>query len=369
MKSESLFNAIGEISDDLIDEAKSSICAVRKTKRKRISSKGVLCIAAVLILCLTTVLPVLAVTETEVGYDIVYTISPAIAQRLKPVQRSCVYDGIRMEVISANVSGDTAEVYISMQDLEGDRIDETIDLLDSYYINRSFDCQGGFEFSGYDDKTKTATFLIQIGSMNHEKIRGKKLTFSVERFLSHKRTKIVTLPLLNYDTVQLDPETLSGKELHEKYYINSYSNDSDFKRNRYLKPQTGSSLASIDGIRVTAVAYIDGKLHIQTYTENNLNTDNHCFLYLRDKDGNEMPCTAIGYGSIIDKDGNEIWHQDDFKRYLDFSKGDRLGMYSELVYDIPLEGLEEYTLTGEFVTSDPAYPAVEGDWRITFPIE
>lgn len=369
MKSESLLNAIGEISDDLIDEAKSGVCAVQKTKRKQISSKGVLCLAAALILCLTAVLPVLAVTETEVGYDIVYTISPAIAQRLKPVQRSCVYDGIRMKVISANVSGDTAEIYVSMQDLEGDRIDETIDLLDSYYINRSFDCQAGCEFAGYDDKTKTATFLIQIGSMNHEKIRGKKLTFSVERFLSHKRRKTVTLPLLNYDTVQLNPETLSGNELHEKYYVNSYSNDSNFKRNRYLKPQTGSPLASIDGICVNAVAYIDGKLHIQTYTENNLNTDNHCFLYLRDKDGKEMPCTAIEYDSIIDKDGNEIWYQDDLKRCLDYSKGDRSGIYSELVYDIPFEDLDQYTLKGKCVTSDPAYPAVEGNWRITFPIE
>lgn len=221
-----------------------------------------------------------------------------------------------------------------------------------------------------DDETKTATFLIEVQPMNHQNIRGKKLTFSVDRFLSHKRRKTVTLPLLNYDTVQMNPEALTGKELHEKYYINSYSNDieRDFERNRYLEPQTGSPLADVDGIRITAVAYIDGKLHIQTYEENGLNTDNHYFLYLRDKDGNVMPCTAIGYGNIIDKDGNVIWHQNDSIRYLDYSRGDRRGDYSELIYDIPLEDLEQYTLTGEFVTADPAYPAVEGKWRITFPI-
>lgn len=368
MKSESLFNAIGEISDDLIDEAKSGVCAVRKTKRKRISSKGVLCIAAVLILCLTTVLPVLAVTETEVGYDIVYTISPAIAQRLKPVQRSCVYDGIRMEVISANVSGDTAEVYISMQDLEGDRIDETIDLLDSYYINRSFDCQGGCEFAGYDEETKTATFLIRIQPMNHQNIGGKKLTFSVDRFLSHKIKTNFTFDSLK-NVIDFNPETITGAELKARGGCVGYSNDSNIERNNYLKSRKKEMLyAPVDGMGITAVCYIDGKLHIQTYKENDLNTDNQCFLSLFDKDGNEVPSTAVYYNIILDKDGNEI-SKPYYRNYVEYGNGERLGQFTEIIYDIPFEDLDQYTLKGKCVTSDPAYPAVEGDWRITFPIE
>lgn len=92
-----------------------------------------------------------------------------------------------MEVVSAYIHGNVAEIYITMQDLTGDRIDDTIDLYDSYSINSPFDSSASCERVGYDEKTKTATFLISITECGNQKIAGDKITFSVKEFLSHKK--------------------------------------------------------------------------------------------------------------------------------------------------------------------------------------
>ena len=75
---------------------------------------------------------------------------------------SCEDDGIKMEVISAYINADKADIYISMQDMTDERIDETTDLFDSYSINRPFSSSATCERMSYDEETKTATFLISI---------------------------------------------------------------------------------------------------------------------------------------------------------------------------------------------------------------
>lgn len=59
-----------------------------------------------------------------------------------------------MEVVSADIRGDTARIYITMQDLIGDRVDETIDLYDSYDIRLPFDGTGFCGKVGYDPNTR-----------------------------------------------------------------------------------------------------------------------------------------------------------------------------------------------------------------------
>ena len=72
-----------------------------------------------------------------------------------PVQKSDTNNGIKMEVVSADIRGDTARIYITMQDLIGDRVDETIDLYDSYDIRLPFDGTGFCGKVGYDPNTRT----------------------------------------------------------------------------------------------------------------------------------------------------------------------------------------------------------------------
>lgn len=58
-----------------------------------------------------------------------YSVSPKIAQKLKPVNESCVDNGIEMKVVAAEIQDNKATVLVTMRDTEGSRLDETTDLL------------------------------------------------------------------------------------------------------------------------------------------------------------------------------------------------------------------------------------------------
>ena len=138
--------------------------------------------AACLLFVLTMSVPVWAAAAFDPTYNLLYRVAPAIAQKLRPVRMSCNDKGIKFEVISAYVEGSEAKIFVSVQDFEEDRIDETIDLFDSYSINTPFDCNSSCEAIGYDAKTKTATFLISISQWDSQDIIGEKLPFLLEKY-------------------------------------------------------------------------------------------------------------------------------------------------------------------------------------------
>ena len=69
--------------------------------------------------------PVMAAYVPAVS-ELMFQVSPEMAARFTPIQESCTKDGIRMEVVSASIHGATAEVCISFEDLEGERINGQI---------------------------------------------------------------------------------------------------------------------------------------------------------------------------------------------------------------------------------------------------
>ena len=127
MNTDLLIDAIGEIDENKIINAK-----LFKVKTRKKPIKRMIVIAAAIILCITVTVPVLAATVNPI-YELVYKISPGLAQMMKPVQMSCEDNGIKMEVMSASVYENEAAVYLSLEDMtDQNRIDETTDLFDSY---------------------------------------------------------------------------------------------------------------------------------------------------------------------------------------------------------------------------------------------
>ena len=134
--------------NDIIQPDKALVAAVlaggqrrkRGAKQPFVRIKPAL-IAAAICLCLVLTVPVLAASVGPV-YELIYLVSPSAAQFFVPVQKSDTNNGVKMEVVSADIRGDTARIYITMQDLIGDRVDETIDLYDSYDIRLPFDGTG-----------------------------------------------------------------------------------------------------------------------------------------------------------------------------------------------------------------------------------
>lgn len=297
-------------------------------------------------ICLLLAMPALA-ANVEPIHRLMYMVSPQAAQFFIPVQKSDEDNGIKMDVISAYIHDNIAEVYITMQDLtEKNRVDATTDLFDSYSINRPFDSAAHCERVGYDAGTKTATFLITIEEWGNKNIVGNKVTFSVREFLSHKEYyKDISVPIaLSSVAVAKSTQMVSSNGGGGLDYKKFVSGD---KKTVALTPSAPMSEFSVDGISLTGIGYIDGKLHIQTAVKEPADNDNHGFFYLKDGNGNKVNSNySFSFSNQYEQPGR-----------ID---------YCNHVFDIPQDEVGGYTLYGDFVTSGMK---VEGGWRVTFPLE
>ena len=336
MKADKLMDAMGMIDDELILEAKHPV-----SKSKHFSFKRYALFAAVLLLCIALAVPALAATNTGHAYDILYAVSPAIAQSLKPINMSCEYNGIKMEVISADINDDSANIYISMQDLTGNRIDKTIDLFDSYSINKPFSCSSCCQFVDYNDNSKSATFLINITQWDNKKITGDKITFSVLKFLSGKEKFDDLLPQIDLTKISSDPNTQQNVDIRG---IGNFDASNPEGPAAFLLSQEELRFSPTPGVEITACGYIDGMLHVQAHYDDILNTDNHGYVYLKNSDGHEIQCL----------------------QNIAFWGEDRSGSYEEYIFDISQDELKNYRFYGTFWTCDGA---TEGNWQVTFPLE
>ncbi len=336
MKVDTLLNAIGDIDERKIRDAKVVSATIKRTSFKR-----VIALIAAVILCITISVPVLAATVDPV-YQMMYRLSPSLAQALKPVQLSCENNGIRMEVVSAAVYENEAAIYISLQDVtDQHRIDETTDLFDSYRIHRGFDSSASCQLASFDEETETATFLIHISNWNDRKIDGDKITFSFTEFLSHKSQFEGELTELDLHTVTEATATqkpLSFRGGGGKYF----DYESRYDQN-YLVPVEGGILSPVDGVTVTNIGFVDDKLHIQVYFEDILSYDNHGYIRMIDANGN--PAESVHFSFWDDR---------------------KVGSFEEMIYDISPDDIENYQAYGYFVTCKNL---TEGYWQVTFPLE
>jgi len=325
----------------------SAVLASERTTRKHLRRsylafrKPVL-ISIVIALCFLFPIPVLAV-NIPATYELLYSVSPSVAQFYKPVKKSSDNNGIRMEVISTYIHDSTAELYVSMQDLTGDRIDATTDLFDSYSIRRPFPSSATCQRVGFDAESNTVTFLINITEWGRIKISGEKITFSVSRFLSGK--SIYDDVPINIETFNImnDPITMP---IPERY---GYGGDYDFQKfgiPDVLVPTTSTDFG-VNEIAISAIGYIDGMLHVQTATNNNLTNDNHGYFYFVDKE-NRKRIQSLYSISFADVQNHERFS------------------YNECVFDIPRSRLNEYDMYGYFVSGGTF---TDGPWEVTFPLE
>ncbi len=341
MKREDISHSVGNISTRHIQEAESYSFQYISFTRKRFSAKKIAALVASVALLFILAVPGLAAADVQAAYEILYSVSPKIAQELKPVRMSSEDNGINMEVISANINGDTAHIYISMQDMTGERIDETIDLYDSYSVNRPFSSSATCERISYDEETNTATFLITITQMGQKEIGGKKITFTVDKFLSNKQEYHDQILQIDLNTVNRSPHTQSDVNMR------GWGSGDDFsekpKNTDYLTVASEGSFSPIDGVAVTGVGFIKDKLHIQVYYENILETDNHGYVYLVNAAGDEISSEAS----------------------VSFWDSEQSGSYEEYIFDVTPSDTNNYELYGHFWICNSL---TNGDWQVTFPL-
>lgn len=307
----------------------------------RAARKGPVAAALAACLALAFSVPVLA-ANVEPAYNLLYLVSPAAAQYFQPVRMSDEDNGIRMEVAFARMDGNTLEVLLTAQDLGGGRIDAATSLNDSYTVRSPFDASAHCEFAGYDEETKTAAFLVSISRTSGQDIPGGKVTFSVRQFVSGQR---------EYAGVEI-ASTLAGvsetQETQRTAWIGAGGPDVDAGSETadVLVPGEPDETFPVDGISLTGLALVDGRLHVQIAVSDPLNRENYGFVYLETADGGKIDCTE----SYTFTSGTDTARVD----------------YTEFIFPSLGDALEHCALLGDFWTSGVT---TNGDWKVTFPLE
>ena len=333
MNAEYILNALGGIRDEFVADA-----ARPAPRRRTLRRVGVLAAALALILALA--IPAAAYTDT--GYRILYALSPAAAQALKPVSESCEANGVRMEVREAAVDGDTAWFRIALTDTTGQLFDGPVDLFDSYTINRGFDSVGSCRQEDYDEDERTASFLIQLSTMDGSPIDPGKVTFRVRELRCHTEIWESTAEDVDLANAVQAPAALTYDPADSSYVDpqTGYRYDGPPAESPFLVP--GEPVELCPGAAVTGLGWLDGKLHVQ----------------VREAIGTDLNTTGIVW--LTDGSGQTL--QSDYECIFDQKNETR---YDEHIFDIAPEELGEYTLAGWFnILEKP----LQGPWEVTFSL-
>ncbi|MCC2826712.1 DUF4179 domain-containing protein [Faecalicatena orotica] len=329
---------ISELDADLIAEAETAF-----SRRKAVPHvRKWLVAAACICLCLSLSIPALAAAGNESAYEMLYSVVPELAQKLKPVRVSSEDNGIEMRVEAAQIEGETAQILVSMRDMMASRLDETTDLFDSYSIHTPYDQTGTCELVNFDSDTGTATFLLSIEQMEHALIPGDKITFSVSRLLSGKQHSEKRLAQI--DTANLTGVTDFVMNPDIRGYGGLAGETADEKEPQLMAPNEEDTVELEKGVLLSSYGIVDGKLHIQVRYADILNTDNHGDIYLKSSSGEIVNCeTSI---SFWDESGTDS--------------------YEEYIFPVAANELSKYEVWGEFWTCSGE--PIEGNWQVTFPI-
>jgi len=300
------------------------------------------------LLSLVVAVPVMAGTFPSFEL-LLNTIDSKFENLLQPIQLISENNGIKMEVVSAMKDEDMIVMYITLQDIEGDRIDETLDLNDSYKV-KGLNVYTS-EVIDYNEKNKTATIRIQANS--NENLNNKKIEFSLDSFISGEKNisssvsnDIFADNLINEvkNTVKLDMDNIPGgggelyKELRDQKEVDILEKD-----------KLNIEFNNISCMNITNIGIISNQLHIQTKWDKS-KFDNHGFLYLTDNEGKKIDVRNASISYSFDEYGKSIYGDD----------------YVEYIFDLENINLKNININANVFYSEIF---VEGPWKTNFEIE
>lgn len=317
------------------DKLIESTLAAAKPTKNRMSlprlAKAVPVLA--LLLALTIATPALAAGVPAIN-EMLYLISPEAAMHFRPVNRVCTDNGVTVELMAVNIYDNDAQMYISVQ---GDMIDETVDLFDNYKLDTSRFGITRCELETYLPDSNTALFFIDYFHEDGSPIEGQKLTFTLTELLTNKQEYEVDLTYLMPDTKEEAPSFKC--ERITAWSGRNGANPEQLNPSGLVLTPADKPSPIVEGTSLSAIGYVDGTLRVQLRFENAERNDNdtQSFIWFETPDGWIIADTS----TLIFWDGDACLH--------------------EYIYtNIP----EDAMLKGYFTTCD----SVSGDWSITFPL-
>ena len=328
-------------SDTLVQQTIAKMESGRP-HRARKPLKIILAVAAALA-CVSTAVA----ANQEAVLRVLYQIAPGMAEYLQPVGQVCEDRGVKLEVVSADVEGSTAKVYLSLTDTTGSLFgDAAPDLYDSWSLDYAGFGRGARSYGcstlDYDPNTHTATYFLQIDDLNGKHIPAGAFRFSFNQLLIG-REKQEGVP------VTADLSAVPKNAPTENHAINGYGTMNpdalgDMDSYDFLVPQ-GTLWQSENGIcALIAAGWRNGELHLHYRTDGSLTLGNHAdFSTVHLADGTELMCDyTVTYK--------------DFDNDID---------YTEYVFPMAYEDVAGCTLTGDIYT---ASNLMDGSWAVSFQL-
>lgn len=163
------------VPDDL---AARVTARAQEQKRPRIVRfRRPLAVAAVFCLIVASSMGVLAAAPAS--RNLFSLLGEQVFSLLQPIERSCVQEGIETTVVAAMNDRDTVDIYVSVRDLEGARINERTDLADVTLSGLTL--PPSVQMVQFDEKSATATFRIE--GLCGDDLNGRKVTLSIGAIL------------------------------------------------------------------------------------------------------------------------------------------------------------------------------------------
>lgn len=295
------------------------------------------------------------------GFDwFIERFNPTFGEIVEPVGVSCENQGIRMDVIGAQKYGNSAVIYLSLQDISGkNRLTEQTDFRDGFSVavnppeetgETGEANAGGYSLRQnllyFDKETNTLYYEINITSdtpMSTPLELGSFLIYFDER---DYESKPVAVSLADLDKAQVTP-------LEEDQIWGGIGVPDDLSGiTTALTPGRYAALPSGEADQwLSNIGIVDGKLHVQTGTVFGKEFgSSDASLSLRAPDGELI---GADYELMLLGDGDQrLLGEDGFD--------DAVYKYEEAVFSVNIDELDDYTLC----YSGSVSSGVEGHWKV-----
>ena len=321
-----------------------------KIMKKKLSFASVVTIALVLVLMATS----LAATNTTVN-NWVYKVWPDLAEVLMPVNLSCEDQGIRLEVESAVVQGREILVTYSLEDLEGDRLRDSVypaHIAPEFSDKQSYTGQG---VSGETDpKTKKQYFAGRLEYDDDIMPEDGYFTFTtycINR--GSEETACVDLHpyLTQYGSqIRMTPVPDSLKLAEGAYYGRDLPEDL-----QVIDSSEGPEIPLCDTVYLSGIGIIDGYLHVQIhYTD---------YQPLETEVSSGNPYSS--WLNALDRDGNPAYYDETDLSILHWGGSEMMPEWTEYILRISPEEAENTDLS---LKIEKTIPPIVGNWKIEIPV-
>lgn len=350
MKKDDLFNSFESIKPN--DEQKSRMLDGILNQNKNfttVKSRKPKFVLVIVIICLMTT-TVIAV-NIPAFQELLEKISPDVAEFIEPVEEVCINKGIKMEVVATGCYDNMVKAYVTVQDLEGNRIGKDLSFFDYYSIKGTNNSSWGsytWSMIDYDEENKKVTIFLE--AEKDTKFEGENLTFKVDNiFYDHKEYEDyeigVDLTKINHNPSHVNA---TEKQFMSWSYGELYTDGDSIP---ILKPHVKDiKFSGINTSTISNIGIIDEKLHVQIWRDKNFEGQG-VDIYVKDSKGEKIFYdTNVNFG--VDRSGMPIGNAD-------------YPSYGEFIFDIDKDKLDEYQLLGCFSTCKQ----IEGPWQVSFKAE